>query len=93
MILKLILNILGTIISIIINIVNEFFPSNGLHNDLSGIITNLLTITQQGLNFLYFIFGETVALILPTIIILITTKYIAVPIIQIVRSFFINSNE
>lgn len=93
MILKLLLNIFGTIISTLINIVNGIIPSNGLNNSLNDIITSILSITQQAINFMYLIFGETLFIIVPIVIVLVTVKYTVIPIVQIMRSFFINSNE
>lgn len=93
MILKLLLNLFGTIISVLINMVNGIMPSNGLNNSLGDIITSILSITQQAYNFMYLIFGETLFIIMPIITVLITLKYTVIPIVQIMRSFFINSNE
>lgn len=93
MIIKLLLNIMGTIITIIINIVNTMLPSNGLGNSLSDIITILLTICQQGLNFMYLIFGETFFIIMTFLPGYLAIKFVGVPIIQIIRGFFINSTE
>lgn len=93
MILRLLLNIFGILIQIILNIVTEILPSNGLGGNLATIITTILSFTQQALNFAYLIFGDTLFLVMPIVTMLLFEKYVALPVIILVRSFFINSNE
>lgn len=92
MITKTILTIFSTVIGRIIGVGVANMPGQELHIELNSIISAMLTITQQGVNFLYFIFGDTVMIILPIAIALLILKYTVVPLIQIFRSFFINSN-
>lgn len=93
MITKLILNFMGTILTILINIVNGILPENSLNGNLGEIITTILSITQQALNFMYFIFGETLAIVVPITIALLAFKYTVAPVVQLIRAFFINSTE
>lgn len=93
MITKLILNFMGTILTILINIVNGILPENSLNGNLGEIITTILSITQQALNFMYFIFGETLAIVVPITIALLAFKYTIAPVVQLIRAFFINSTE
>lgn len=93
MILKLLLSLVSMIATGIINFVNGMFEQNALITDVNNFITSILTITTQAYNFMYFIFGNTLIIVVPITIGLLTTKYLVVPIIQIFRSFFINSNE
>ncbi len=93
MIIKLMLNTLGVILTIIINIVNSIMPTNNLNNSLGDIITTILSVTQQALNFMYLIFGETLGLVVPVALILIGIKFTIAPIAQLARAFWINTSN
>lgn len=93
MILKFIVNIIGMIITAIINIVSIFMPITELGQVITPFITQILSITQQALNFMYLIFGDTIIIITPSLIALLITKYTIVPIIEICRGFFISASE
>lgn len=93
MILKIILMVVTFIASIIINLVTAVIPSNNIHASLGDIITTILTWTDQALNFCYFLFGDTMFIVLPIAITILIAKYIVLPLIVIFRSFFIKGNE
>lgn len=88
-VISLIMNLITFIIGIIINIVLLAFPDFNLVR-LEPIITGFYQFMNQGLNFIYFMFGETSAPIFINIItILITYKHITLPVVNLIRKFFI----
>lgn len=93
MIIKFILELVTNIVTGIINIVNSMFTPNTLITDVNDFISSILTIATQAHNFMYFIFGNTLVVVVPITIALLTTKYLVVPIVQIFRSFFIKGND
>lgn len=93
MILKFILYFFTGIIEVIMYVVGQYMPTINIATQLFQYITQILSITQQALNFMYLILGDTLFLVMPLIISLLTFKYIAYPILQVIRSLIINSNE
>lgn len=93
MILELLLHLVLTLVTSIVNAVNGLFGQNTLIPDVNNFINAILTICTQAHNFMYFIFGNTLVIVVPVTIALLTTKYLVVPIVQIFRSFFIKGNE
>lgn len=87
------LGIVRIIMNIFFGIVNLFLGKIIIVDDLLEIIREILTVTQQALNFMYLLFGDTLFVVLPFVLLLLTEKYIVLPIVQILRSIFINSNE
>lgn len=93
MILKFILTIFSWIGTFIVNIITGLLPDSGISGQLQDIIVSMFTWTQQALNFMYLLFGETLFFVVPIATFILTTKYIGLPIIVLIRSFFVNSNE
>lgn len=87
------LGIIRIIMNIFFGIVNLFLGKIIIVDDLLDIIKEILTVTQQALNFMYLVFGDTLFVVLPFVVLLLTEKYVVLPIVQILRSIFINSNE
>lgn len=87
------LGIVRIIMNIFFGIVNLFLGKIIIVDDLLEIIREILTVTQQALNFMYLLFGDTLFVVLPFVLLLLTEKYVVLPIVQILRSIFINSNE
>lgn len=88
-IISLIFELITFIIGTIINIVLLAFPDFNLMR-LEPIITAFYGFMNQGLNFIYFMFGETSAPIFINIItLLITAKHIVIPVVNLIRKFFI----
>lgn len=88
-IISLIFQLISFIISIIIKLVMLAFPDFQLTR-LQPIIEGFYGFMNQGLNFIYFMFGDTTAQIFISIIIsLITVKHIVIPVINLLRKFFI----
>lgn len=93
MILTFLLELILNLAISLINFINTMFGNNSLSVDVNNFIQAILTITTQAHNFMYFIFGDTLAVVVPITLAMLTTKYLVVPLVQIFRSFFINSNE
>lgn len=93
MILKAVLNILSVILSGIINMVTGIFPEWNIAQTGTELLTTLFEWTTQALNFVNFIFGDTVFILLPIATALLVLKYTIIPIVIILRSIFINSNN
>lgn len=93
MILTFLLELILNLAISLINFVNTMFGENTLIVDVNNLIQSILTITTQAHNFMYFIFGNTLAIVVPITLGMLTTKYLVVPIVQIFRSFFIKGNE
>lgn len=93
MILTYLLELILNIVIALVNFVNTLFGNNSLSVDVNNFIQAILTITTQAHNFMYFIFGDTLAIVVPITLAMLTTKYLVVPAVQIFRSFFIKGNE
>lgn len=93
MITAYILGLIVLVISTIIKLANTMFQPNTLITDVNNFISTILTITTQAHNFMYFIFGNTLVIVVPITIAMLVTKYTVVPILQIFRSHFSNSND
>lgn len=93
MILKTLLNIVSFILTGIINVVLNIFPNNDITSHAVDALELVLQWTTQALNFVYFIFGDTIYIVLPIATTILLLKYTVLPIIIIIRSVFIKSNE
>lgn len=88
-IISIILSLIAFIIGAIINLVMLAFPDFELDR-LQEIIITFYQFMNQGLNMLYFMFGETTTpIFIEIIILLITLKHITLPIANLIRKFFI----
>lgn len=93
MLLKAVLNILSVILSGIINMVTGIFPDWNIAEAGTQLLATLFEWTSQALNFVNFIFGDTIFVVLPIATALLVLKYTIIPIVIILRSIFINSNN
>ena len=88
-IISLIFKLITFIVSIIINLVMLAFPDFQLGR-LEPMISAFYEFMNQGLNFIYFMFGDTTApIFISIIVLLITVKHIVIPVINLIRKFFI----
>lgn len=72
---------------------NEEQVLGGMIGVIGEAVIFLVSFCDQALNFCYFIFGESMFIVLPVAVILLVAKYTVIPLIMIFRSFFINSNN
>lgn len=87
-IINTILTLLTFIIGLVIKMVMLAFPQLGL-DQLSYIIAGFYGFMNQGINFVYFLLGESTTIFIGIIIILFTAKHIALPIVNLLRKIFI----
>ncbi len=88
-IINLIFQLITFIISLIINLILLAFPQFNLVR-LVPIIAQFYGFMNQGINFIYFMFGDTTApIFIEIIVLIITIKHIAIPVINLIRKFFI----
>ena len=88
-IISLVFKLITFIIGIIINLVTLAFPDFDLTR-LEPIVSTFYGFMNQGLNFIYFMLGDTAApIFIEIIILLITVKHIVIPVVNLIRKFFI----
>lgn len=93
MILKLILDIIMFIGQLIIGLVASMLPTGDLSGAIETSLDVIMLATSQALNFCYFIFGDTMFVVLPIATAVLLAKHVAIPLVVIFRSFFIKGNE
>lgn len=93
MITETIINFFTFIAQGIINMITEVIPTVDLAVNMAYFTGKIITICTQARNFLYFLLGDFMTvLILPTIVLLVY-KYTAYPILVFIRSIFVNGNN
>lgn len=85
MILKFIINILINITFAIFSLITAIFPSSDI--DISTLITTLLSVTSQATNFMHFLFGDWLFVILPYLTLLLFAKFVILPMFSFFRGF------
>lgn len=93
MIVKFILNIVIWIIGFIVQISMPYVNSIQMIQYITRFLNFMFEFFQQGLNFLYLIFGDMIYIIAPSIISLLTFKYLVFPIVVIIRRIFIKGGD
>lgn len=93
MIIKIIIQGLITIASFLLSTFMGAMPQADINNYLIDIIKSMAQVFSQGNNFIHFIAGDAVNIILPLLIPLLIYQYIMYPTFTFIRSIFINGNE
>lgn len=88
-IIDLITNIATTILSWLASVT----PEIDIMTYMLEFISKIMTITTQANNFIHFMLGDFVVVLLPGTIGLLIYKYAVYPIITFIRSFFVNGNN
>ena len=89
MIIKAVLQLILWVISTIIGFILSLFPNFTLAQDFSSYWQQFLNIIKTGVNFVYFIFGDFTFILLDVITVLLTLKYVILPLWDIIRRFFV----
>lgn len=93
MILETIINIVVEILKAIINIIMAIFPQINLTTYMVEYTTKIISICTQANNFIHFLLGDFVVVLVPLTLSLLLYKYTVYPIIVLIRSVFVNGNN
>lgn len=85
MIAELILNLIMGAFTGVFNIIKPLLPAVAFGPQIAQLISNILNISNQGLNFCHFIMGDSMAIVLPVIGGLMLYKYIVFPVLDVLR--------
>lgn len=85
MIIKIFLQTIMNFLSIVINFIANNTPMIDVGTNLTGRISEILAISTQALNFVHFIVGDTLVIIIPLSLTIITYKYLILPVIDVLR--------
>lgn len=85
MIIAIFLQTIMNFISLIFNFIAEKSPTVEIGTNLSSRISAILSISTQAINFMHFIIGDTLAIIIPLCFAILTYKYLVLPIIDVLR--------
>lgn len=81
------------IIKNIFIILKSLFPMISVPIQFAYCLNIILSTTQQANNFIYFMLGDTAFILIPSLILLITYKYIAYPILTTLIGLIINKTS
>lgn len=87
MFLKFFIDIIIFLISSFVNLVHLFLPTFNFNNDLHNVFLNIMSVTSQAGNFMYFIFGDVLFVIIPFLYYFLFARFVALPIISVVRGW------
>ena len=93
MILETFINILIGIIKVIFGIVRAVISPIEAPIQLLVMLAKIISICTQANNFIHFIVGDFVVVLVPLTIALLGIKYTIYPVVQFMRSFVSNSNN
>lgn len=93
MIIKMLIQGLVTVASFMLSSFMGAMPQADINSYLIDIVTSMATIFTQANNFIHFIAGDAVNIILPLLVPLLTYQYIVYPIFTFIRSIFVNGNN
>lgn len=85
MIISALMNTVATIMTTLFDMINTLFPHLNLGNTLVSNITNVLEISNQAINFVHFIVGDTLAIIIPLATAILGYKYLLYPVVDFLR--------
>lgn len=83
MIFEVLLKGLAFILKILFTAVKSVFPFISVPATFFVALAKILTTTEQANNFIYFILGDTAFILVPSIILLLTYKYIVYPVLNL----------
>lgn len=92
MIAEQLLNLLFAIVQGVFTLATNAIPQVDLAEKLLEYTLEILNICTQGANFVRFMIGDLAIPLIEVTIMLIIYKYTLFPIIQFIRSIFVNSN-
>jgi len=84
MIIKLIINVVMGILNIFFNILPNQNNDNLIALYMNSLQT-LIALCTQGVNFVHFLIGDSIYIILPSAVALLTLKFILLPILDFIR--------
>ena len=93
MLVNVILDFILFIVKILWQLVKSLVPQFTIPIQFGYVLTVILSTTQQANNFIYFLVGDTAFVLIPTLILLITFKYIAYPVISLLLGIFVNKTS
>lgn len=93
MIITMIIDFLVEILKIIISWLAEVTPNIDIATYMLEYTAKIITITTQANNFIHFIVGDFIIVLVPAVIGLLGFKYVMYPIITLIRSVFVNGNN
>lgn len=85
MIIQIFIQTIMNFLSIIFNFIGQNSPEVNIGTNLSSRIAEILAISQQAINFMHFIIGDTLAIIIPLSLAILTYKYLILPVIDVLR--------
>lgn len=85
MIAEIFLSLIMGLFTNVFNLINTIVPSFNATADYINLLAQILNISNQSLNFVHFIIGDHMAIIIPGAFLLLTYKYIGLPIIDTLR--------
>lgn len=94
MILKTLLNLFAILTGNVIYLTTSAITGNVANISATGIslLGGILSICQQGVNFCYFLLGDSIYVVLPISVAIILFKYTIAPLIILIRTIFIKGN-
>lgn len=93
MILQIVIDIVMGIAETLINIIMAVFPEINLATHMIEYTTKIISVCGQANNFIHFMLGDIVVVLVPLTISLLAWKYLVYPIIVFIRSIFVNGNN
>lgn len=85
MILNIFISLILMVLNPILGLITSVIPTIDLLETLITTTETILNISQQGMNFVHFIVGDSIVIILPATLLMLTYKYLIFPIIDFAR--------
>lgn len=85
MILKLIIGAIMSILSIFFNMIPGTENTAQVVEMYTNSLTTLISLATQGINFVHFIIGDSIYIIIPCATTLLTIKFVLLPILDFIR--------
>lgn len=92
MLLKFFIDLFTNIGQVVLTIIKHGFPQFDIASYMITYTTKIISICTQANNFLHFMLGDFVVVLVPIAIAILGFKYAIYPIITFIRSIFVNSN-
>lgn len=85
MILDIFIHLILMVLSPILGFITSAIPTLDLLETLLNTTEAIINISQQGMNFVHFIVGDSIVIILPATLTMLAYKYLIFPIIDFAR--------
>lgn len=82
-----------SVASFLLSTFNGAMPQADINNYIVDIVNAMASIMSQANNFIHFICGDVIEIIMPLLIPLLFFQYIVYPIFTFIRSIFVNGNN